>query len=176
MKTDNKKSFIPKLTQNTTGFKPVRLLISILLCNTAGFIGSIFTFSSISTWYETLVKPEFNPPGWIFGPVWTTLYILMGISLYLIWNKGTKTPLAKIALTIFGIQLVLNAIWSILFFGLQNPLWAFIEIIFLWLSIFLSIFFFNKISKPAAYMLIPYIFWVSFAAVLNYNIYILNAF
>lgn len=164
----------PPLIERLSKVDYVKLVFSILLCNSTGFISSFFSFSAISTWYTTLTKPEFNPPNWIFGPVWTTLYILMGVSLYLVWNKGTKTPLAKIALTVFGIQLTLNAIWSILFFGLQSPLLAFIEIIFLWLAIFITIFFFHKISRTAAYLLIPYILWVSFAAVLNYNIFLLN--
>lgn len=152
----------------------IKLIASIIICNAAGFIGSIFTFSAIPNWYQTLIKPDFNPPNWIFGPVWTTLYILMGVSLYLIWNKGIKTKYEKTAIGIFSIQLVLNAIWSILFFGLKSPLYAFIEIIFLWIFIVLSIIYFYKISKPASYLLIPYICWVSFASVLNYFILILN--
>lgn len=152
----------------------IKLIASIIICNAAGFIGSFFTFSAIPNWYQTLIKPEFNPPNWIFGPVWTTLYILMGISLYLVWNRGIKTKHEKTAIGIFSIQLVLNAIWSILFFGLKSPLYAFIEIIFLWIFIVLSIIYFYKISKPASYLLIPYICWVSFASVLNYFILILN--
>ncbi len=163
-----------KLIRPRPKFDFVKLAISILLCNAAGFIGSVFTFSAIPTWYAALVKPEFNPPNWIFGPVWTTLYILMGVALYIVWNKGLKSNLSKTAVTFFGVQLTLNALWSILFFGLQNTLIAFIGIVFLWFSIALSIYYFYKISKPAAYLLIPYIFWVSFAAILNYSIYLLN--
>jgi tryptophan-rich sensory protein len=132
----------------------------------------VFTTSSIPTWYASLIKPSFNPPNWIFGPVWTTLYLLMGISLYLVWIRGAKKN--RTALIWFGSQLALNSIWSILFFGLKSPLSAFIEIIFLWITILITIIYFYKTSKPAAYLLIPYILWVSFAAVLNISIVILN--
>ena len=149
----------------------LKLISSIIICELAGILGSIFTISSVSTWYITLNKPFFNPPSWLFGPVWTALYLLMGISLYLIWTNKKRT---KKALTIFGIQLILNTLWSILFFGLKTPLFAFIEIIFLWIAIMLSIQYFYKINKTAAYLLIPYILWVSFAAILNFSIFVLN--
>lgn len=150
----------------------LRLISSIVICQLAGIIGSFFTVSSVSTWYLTLNKPFFNPPSWLFGPVWITLYLLMGISLYLIWNNYSKDM--KLPLIFFGIQLGLNSLWSIIFFGLQNPLFAFIEIIILWVFIFLSIIGFYKKSKTAAYLLIPYILWVSFAAILNFSIFYLN--
>jgi translocator protein len=149
-----------------------KLITSIIICQLAGIIGSFFTVSSVSTWYLTLNKPFFNPPSWVFGPVWITLYFLMGISLYLIWNNYNKD--SKLAVTFFSIQLVLNSLWSILFFGLRNPLLAFIEIIVLWAFILLTIIYFYKKSKTAAYLLIPYILWVSFAAILNFAIYYLN--
>lgn len=151
-----------------------KLSASIILCLLAGFIGSFFTASSISSWYSTLAKPFFNPPNYLFGPVWTLLYILMGISLYIIWTKKSNPKQKKFAIYLFAIQLILNTLWSILFFGLQNPLLAFIEIIFLWAAILLTIINFKKISKPAAYLLIPYILWVSFAAILNFSLYYLN--
>lgn len=147
-----------------------KLVISIIIPFFASFIGGLFTASSVSSWYLELAKPFFNPPSWIFGPVWTILYLLMGISLYLIWTS----KYSKKAFVIFGIQLFLNALWSILFFGLKNPLLAFIEIIFLWISILLTIIIFYKISKKAAYLLVPYILWVTFAAILNLSIYLLN--
>lgn len=149
-----------------------KLVASIAICLTAGFLGSFFTISAISTWYSTLNKPFFNPPNWIFGPVWTTLYILMGISLYLLWTakKKGKGP----AIKLFLIQLGLNFFWSIIFFGLQNPLLAFAEIIALWIFIFLTIKQSLKIFKPAAYLLYPYLAWVSFASILNLFIVILN--
>ncbi len=140
----------------------------VLLCQTAGTIGSIFTFSAIPNWYAYLNKPFFNPPNWIFGPVWTTLYTLMGISVYLVWKKRKGIPFW------FWVQLVLNALWSILFFGLQNPILAFVGVIFLWLSIFLTITSFYRIHKTAAYLLVPYLLWVTFASLLNASIALLN--
>ncbi len=151
----------------------VRLIAAVLLCQAAGIIGSFFTAPAIPEWYASLVKPEFNPPSWLFAPVWITLYTLMGISLYLVWKRKDKQDVTP-ALLIFFAQLVLNAIWSIIFFGLQSPFYAFIIIVFLWVLIAGSIYFFYRISKTAAYLLIPYILWVSFAAILNYFIWILN--
>jgi tryptophan-rich sensory protein len=151
-----------------------KLVLSIIVCQLAGFIGSFFTVSSVSSWYLTLNKPFFNPPSWLFGPVWISLYLLMGISLYIIWNKGITNNQSKIAILIFGIQLILNSLWSIIFFGLKTPLFAFIEIIILWIFIILTIKYFYRISKTASYLLIPYILWVSFAALLNFFIYYLN--
>ena len=153
--------------------KIIKLIISIVIPFIASLIGSLFTSSAIPTWYAALNKPSFNPPNWIFGPVWTVLYILMGISLYLIWVKPFSKKV-KYALDIFGIQLVLNIMWSFLFFYSRNPLFAFIEIIFLWLFILYTIFLFYRISKPSAYLLVPYALWVSFASNLNYYFWILN--
>jgi len=152
----------------------IALIAAILICNLAGIIGSVFTFSAIPNWYATLVKPELSPPNWVFGPVWTTLYTLMGIAAYLVWEKGIKKKEVRKALGVFGVQLVLNSVWSIIFFGMNEIFYAFIEIIFLWLAIAASIFLFYKIDKRAAYLLIPYILWVSFAAFLNYNLWLLN--
>ncbi len=146
--------------------------LSIGLCLGTGLLGSFFTFSAIPEWYQTLNKPFFSPPNWLFGPVWTVLYIFMGISLYLIWDSKGKGK--SKALKIFWIQLFLNAIWSIIFFGMRNPGLALIDIVALWIAIILTIKSFYKISKPAAYLLIPYLLWVSFAAILNYSIWILN--
>lgn len=149
-----------------------KLIFSIVICQLAGVIGSFFTVSSVSTWYVTLNKPFFNPPNWLFGPVWITLYFLMGISLYLIWNNVDKDT--KSARIVFFIQLGLNTLWSLLFFGLKSPFLAFIEIIVLWLFILLNILFFYQKSKAASYLLIPYFVWVSFASVLNFSIFYLN--
>lgn len=151
-----------------------KLVLSVAICEGVGILGSIFTISSISLWYATLNKPFFTPPNWLFGPAWTTLYFLMGISLFLVWKKGLKKKEVREALVIFDIQLILNFLWSIIFFRFQNPLLAFIEIIILWAVILLTISKFKKISKLAAYLLIPYILWVSFAAILNLSILILN--
>jgi len=152
--------------------KWIKIIIAILICQLAGAIGSIFTMSSIPTWYATLNKPWFSPPNWVFGPVWVTLFTLMGISLYFVWDKGAKN--VRTPLTIFGIQLVLNVVWSFLFFGLLSPFYGFIEIILLWIAILATIISFYKVSKKAAYLLIPYIVWVSIAASLNYFILVLN--
>ncbi|MFA5382405.1 MAG: TspO/MBR family protein [Candidatus Micrarchaeia archaeon] len=155
--------------------KKILILIGfIFLCLLAGIIGSFFTASNIPTWYEGLNKPSFNPPNWLFGPVWTALYILMGISAYLIYSKGLKKKEIKFALSIFGIQLILNTLWSILFFGFKSPIFGLICILFLWVFILFTIKLFYKIDKKAAYLLIPYILWVSFATILNYFILILN--
>ena len=147
-----------------------KFVISILVPFIASGIGGLFTASSVSTWYVELVKPSFNPPSWVFGPVWTILYLLMGISLYLVWIKKYDQN----AFTFFGIQLVLNALWSVLFFGMRNPLFAFIEIIFLWVAILITIIYFYKIKKISAYLLFPYLLWVSFAMILNFSIVYLN--
>lgn len=155
--------------------KTVALIAAILICELSGVIGSVFTYQSISDWYNAkLKKPSFTPPSWLFGPVWVTLYLLMGISAYLVWKKGMKKKEVKNALSIFGIQLVLNTLWSVLFFGLRCPLCGFIEIIILWIAIVLSILKFYKVSKAAALLLIPYIFWVTFAMILNFFVWKLN--
>jgi tryptophan-rich sensory protein len=148
-----------------------KLVVSIAIPLIAGFIGSLFTTKSIPNWYATIQKPAFNPPNWIFGPVWTTLFIMMGIALYLVWTSG---KLNNSALWIFGIQLGLNALWSILFFGLHSPLWAFVDIIALWFAILATIISFYSVSATASYLLVPYILWVSFATILNWKIMVLN--
>lgn len=144
-----------------------QLFFAIFLCEGAGVLGSIFTFSSIPTWYATLDKPVFSPPNWVFGPVWTILYLLMGISLYLVWQKK-KVP------AVFWVQLALNALWSVIFFGLKNPVLAMLDIAVLWVAIYLTIKSFYSISKIAAYLLLPYLIWVTFASILNLSIVILN--
>lgn len=152
----------------------VRLLISILLCESAGILGSLFTVSSIPTWYASLAKPSFSPPNWVFGPVWTTLYALMGVALYLIWMKGLKKRASRQAVTVFAIQLTLNALWSIVFFGGHSILGGLVVIAALWLLIILTIVKFWKISKTAGWLLLPYLAWVSFAAILNASLFKLN--
>lgn len=144
-----------------------KLIFSIGICLGAGILGSVFTFSSIPTWYATLNKPSFSPPNWIFAPVWTILYILMGISLYRVWTNK-KVP------TVFWVQLILNALWSIIFFGMRNPTLALVDIVVLWIAIVLTIKAFSKIDKLAGQLLIPYLAWVSFASILNLSIVLLN--
>jgi len=151
-----------------------KLIIAIAVSELAGIIGSVFTMSSVQTWYTTLIKPELNPPSWVFGPVWTTLYVLMGISAFLIWKRGWEKQNIRKALSVFALQLSLNTLWSIVFFGLQSPAWALVNIIAMWLAIVWTMILFYKISKPAMWLLFPYILWVSFASYLNYSIWILN--
>lgn len=154
--------------------KIVKLLIAILICQMAGVVGSLFTSPSIPTWYATIKKPGFTPPNSVFGPVWITLFVLMGVSAYLVWDRGLENKNVKIALLVFGIQLALNMLWSFLFFGLHSPLYAFFEIIVLWFAILFTILNFLKVSKPAGLLLVPYIVWVSFAAIINFYIVRLN--
>lgn len=151
-----------------------KLIISIVVAELAGIIGSLFTAPAISTWYATLARPTFSPPNWLFAPVWTGLFLLMGIAAFLIWRQGLEKKSVRLALAIFLGQLVLNTLWSIIFFGLHNPGAAFLEIIILWLAILATIISFSKISRGAAYLLIPYILWVSFAGVLNFSIWRLS--
>jgi len=150
------------------------LVAFVMLCELAGVIGSIFTISSIPTWYAVLRKPWFTPPNWLFGPIWLTLYFLMGISLYLVFENKRNKAKEKPALWAFGIQLFLNVLWSVLFFGMHYLLYGFIEIVLLWISIAVTIILFFRVSKVAAYLLLPYILWVTIAASLNYYAFILN--
>jgi tryptophan-rich sensory protein len=153
----------------------LKLIIAIGVSELAGVIGSIFTMSAIkSGWYAALAKPALNPPAWVFGPVWIVLYFLMGVSAWLVWKKGLDQKSVKIALVIFDVQLALNIFWSIIFFGLRSPGWAFVEIIFFWFAILVTIILFAKVSRPAAWLLIPYIIWVSFAGYLNFSIWQLS--
>ncbi|OHB24989.1 MAG: TspO protein [Parcubacteria group bacterium RIFOXYD2_FULL_52_8] len=152
-----------------------KLIITIGASLAAGAVGSLFTTPAIqSGWYAELVKPVMNPPAWVFGPVWTLLFVLMGIAAFLVWKKGFERREVKIALVIFDVQLLLNVLWSVIFFGLRNPGGALVEIVFLWLAILATIIVFAKISRPAAWLLVPYILWVSFAVYLNYAIWTLN--
>jgi len=154
--------------------KPLKIFLCVVVCELAGAIGAIFTTPAISGWYATIQKPFFNPPNWIFGPVWTFLFFLMGVSLYLVLEKDLKDTTVKSALMIFIGQFILNVLWSILFFGLKRPFDAFIEIIVLWFAILLTIVQFHKIDQKAALLLVPYLLWVSFATVLNMSVWILN--
>ena len=152
----------------------MKLFISILIPLLVGGVSGYFTSSGVNGWYAVANKPWFNPPNWIFAPVWTSLYILMGIALFLVWKSGAVAAVKQTAVTLFAIQLTLNFFWSIIFFKLQQPGWAFAEIIVMWVMILLTIFWFGKISSAAAWLLVPYISWVSFASVLNYSIWQLN--
>ena len=151
------------------------LLFSIALSQSAGVIGSVFTASSIPTWYASLEKPFFNPPNWLFGPVWITLYTLMGISLYLVWNTQRQAKKKDyFPVWLFLLHLVVNAAWSIIFFGAQNLLAGMITIVILLILIVQLIKLFYPIQKNAAFLLIPYLVWVSFATLLNFSLLLLN--
>ncbi len=151
-----------------------KLIIFIGVSLSAGIIGSIFTTPAIPIWYAELVKPALNPPAWVFGPVWTTLFIMIGVATFLVWQQGWHQRLVKLALGFFFLQLILNTAWSLIFFGWQNPGAALVEIVILWLAIVATMITFAKVSKPAAYLLLPYLLWVSFASYLNYAIWALN--
>jgi tryptophan-rich sensory protein len=152
----------------------VRLVISIVVCEGAGLIGSIFTASAIPVWYASLVKPYFTPPNWLFAPAWLTLYLLMAISAFIVWRTGLDKRQVSVALGIFVLQLVLNVLWSLAFFGLHSLLFGVIVILALWLAILLTIVRFFPISRAAGALLLPYIGWVTFAAILNISIWLLN--
>src|SRR4030042_593096 len=172
----------------------IKLIVSIVICELAGLAGSFFTMPAIGNWYANLNKPPFNPPNWLFAPVWTALFLLMGISLFLVWRKNWKVELPEKetakkswnplslklwtgswkeanVVAIFSLQLILNVLWSLIFFGLRMPPLAFFEILMLWVAIFYTIINFYRISKAAAWLLLPYIIWVSLAAVLNFFIF-----
>lgn len=167
-------------TKSMTHGKIFRFIASIAKVGVASIIGAFFTTPAIGTWYATLTKPALNPPNWIFGPVWTILYICMGVAVFFVWSSyaeqtdATEKRKRRNALIVFDVHLALNAAWSMLFFGLQNPLLAFVEIIVLWCAIVWVIIVFYPLSRKAAYLLLPYLAWVSFAAYLNYFIWILN--
>ena len=155
--------------------KPIfKAIISIALPLAVGAVSGFFTTTSVNGWYAGVNKPSFNPPNWLFAPVWTSLYILMGIACFIIWNNNAETKEKQVALRFYGIQLGLNFLWSFIFFYAQQPGWAFIEIILMWIMILLTTLSFRKISAVSAWLLVPYICWVSFASVLNFAIWYLN--
>ena len=154
--------------------RAIKLILAVAVPLAVGGLSGFATSRGVDTWYPTLIKPSFNPPAWVFGPTWTVLYILMGVALVLVWRQGLGKPGVRLALALFAVQLVLNALWSILFFGLQSPEWAFAEIILLWLAIVATLWAFRSVTPAAGWFLVPYLAWVSFAAVLNGSIWILN--
>ncbi|NYB51520.1 MAG: tryptophan-rich sensory protein [Methanobacteriaceae archaeon] len=151
-----------------------KLIASVLIVFLAGGLGSAVTFPQITTWYVNLAKPSWTPPNEWFGPIWSTLYILIGIALFLVWRQGLERRDVKFAILIFAVQLALNVVWSLVFFGLESILGGFILILLLWIAILANIIAFYVISKPAGILLIPYIIWVSIASYLNYSVLILN--
>jgi tryptophan-rich sensory protein len=151
-----------------------RLLLAVALCQAAGIFGSVFTASSIPTWYATLQKPSFSPPNWIFGPVWVTLYTLMGLSLFLVWKRSAGNREVRTSMKIFGAHLLLNALWSFLFFGLRSPAAGFLGITAVLATLLVVVTRFRRVSRNAALILLPYVAWVSFATILNLSIWLLN--
>ncbi len=164
----------PQEQTTRKGISVTKLLISIVACEAIGGIGSIFTFGAIPTWYSALQKPSFTPPNWLFAPVWTTLFLLMGISLYLIWRERSLKSSTTLALFAFGSQLALNVLWSAVFFGLHQIFFGLVEILVLWAAIAFTIVVAYRVSHAAAYLLVPYIAWVTIATLLNYSVWILN--
>lgn len=154
--------------------KLLRIGVAVLLCLLIGFLSSIATQTSISTWYVGLQKPSFTPPNWLFAPVWIVLYILMGIAAGIVWSRGFYHKWVKTALYHFGFQLLLNAAWSIFFFGMRNPLIALVDILALFILLLFTIKWFKVVNSTAAYLLIPYLIWVAFATALNFSIWQLN--
>ena len=152
----------------------IKFIMCLAVTFSAPLIASLFTRQAISDWYAELNKPFFTPPDWVFGPVWTVLYLLMALSAAFVWQKGFAKPLVKIALALYLLQLILNGLWMPLFFGLQMPLLALFEIVLLWSAILLTMVAFARVSKPAVLLLLPYIVWTSFAAVLNFSLWLLN--
>jgi benzodiazapine receptor len=151
-----------------------KFFISISICMGTGALAGFLTSNATQDWYQTIAKPSIVPPGWVFPVVWNFLFFLMGVALFLIWEKGKESPFFRKAIWIFALQLFLNFLWSIIFFGYQRPGLALIEIFILWASILFSIIYFYKVDRVAGYLLIPYILWVSFAICLNFLIWRLN--
>lgn len=154
--------------------RALKLIGCIVGCELAGLLATPITAAAIPTWYASLEKPFFSPPNWVFGPVWTLLYLLMGVAVWLIWEHHRQTKAGRLAMQLFCVQLVLNFAWSIIFFGLRSPLLALIEIIILWITIFITLKKFYRLNKTAGYLLMPYLAWVSFATLLNAAIVMLN--
>jgi tryptophan-rich sensory protein len=150
----------------------IRFGASVVVCEAAGIVGSVFTISAIPGWYAVLQKPWFTPPNWLFAPVWLVLYFLMGVTLYLLWGKR---PESRAALLAFGVQLMFNVAWSAVFFGAHELFYGFVVIAALWLAILVTVAFSYRVARSAAALLIPYILWVTIASALNYYVWVLNA-
>ncbi len=151
-----------------------KLIIAIVICETTGIISGLISQVGMDRWFMTIDKPSWNPPAYLFGPVWTSLYLLMGISLWLIWDSNVLPKIKTKAIAIFSLQLFLNFCWSIIFFRFHSPVLALIDIILMVITIVITIILFNPISRVASWLLIPYLFWVCFATFLNYAIWSLN--
>ncbi|HLN95511.1 MAG TPA: TspO/MBR family protein [Flavobacterium sp.] len=153
----------------------VKIVLFVATCLTVGFLSGLATREGVTTWYRTIEKPSFNPPNWVFAPVWSLLYVMMGVAAGRIWGRiDASGPEVRRALVFFWIQLALNALWSVLFFALWNPLLALVELVLLWLMIYETWYKFKALDRVAGWLLVPYLAWVSFAGVLNASIWWLN--
>ena len=152
----------------------LKLVLAVAGCEVAGGVGALTIGNAVDTWYPTLRKPPYNPPPWVFGPVWTLLYALMGGALHIVSARGQEQPAVRQAQALFAVQLALNVIWTYLFFGRRSPAFALVEIVFLWVAIVLTVGTFLRVSRVAALLLLPYLAWVSFATALNLSIWRLN--
>jgi tryptophan-rich sensory protein len=150
------------------------LAVFIGICLAVELISGRFTASSVGTWYVGLNKPTWTPPGWVFGPVWTALYISMGVAAWIVWRERSSS-FAHAALWMFGLQLALNGLWSFVFFGLRQPGWGLVDIGLLWASLAATTFLFFRVNSTAGLLLVPYLLWVSFASMLNYSIWRMNS-
>ncbi|MDV3293228.1 MAG: tryptophan-rich sensory protein [Nitrososphaerales archaeon] len=156
---------------NPKRFSVIRFIVAIAVCEVAGVVGSVYTISAIPTWYAGLQKPWFTPPNWLFAPVWLSLYFLMGVSLYLLWGKRQR---ASAALGAFALQLVLNVLWSVVFFGAHQLFYGFVVIAALLAAILATIVISHRVSRGASVVLLPYMLWVTIASALNYYVWVLN--
>ena len=152
----------------------VKATISVILPQAVGISAALITETGESSWYQTIERPAWNPPGYVFGPVWTLLYLMMGWAFYLVWKSDAPPQRRRSAMVLWAVQLIFNFFWTLIFFGAHEIGWALAEIIGLWVLILLTIFAFARISKTAAWLLVPYISWVSFATLLTYTIWRLN--
>lgn len=160
--------------ENNNTITVIKLAISVIICQVAGLSSALFTMPAVNSWYQAINKPFFTPPNWVFAPVWVLLFLFMGVSLFFVWRAEPEDGDKKVAVAVFVFQFMLNILWSFMFFGLKSFLGGFIEIIALWIMILFTIATFSKISRTAAYLLIPYVVWVTFAAVLNFTIMWMN--
>jgi tryptophan-rich sensory protein len=155
--------------------KSGKLIVSIAIPMVIGTLSGLLTPSGDSNWYRTIEKPSWNPPSWVFAPVWTTLYLLMGIALFLVWKSEDNSRSKQPAFVLFGAQLILNFCWSFIFFSAHELGWALAELGLLWIFIILTMFAFRRFSRGAPWLMLPYICWVSFAGLLNYTVWQMNS-
>jgi benzodiazapine receptor len=174
-KVTQNKNNITMLHPRSKKFQLIPFIISLTITLVIGYVASAFTRPEIPTWYQTLHKPSFTPPSWLFPIAWTLIYIMIAIAAYLVWKRRNRTPVYTFTKAIYFVQLLLNFSWSIVFFGMHQILGALVIILLLWVFIIFNMYSFGKFSKAAAWLFLPYLLWVSFASVLNFSIYMLNS-